>query len=664
MNLNFMQGDLLSGDPIIQKSRELEAQREQHLNDLISKEIIAQLKDQYGTGKSQMEESSKLADQMRTWMWGDNVPQGYGAGNTLGELEAMFNQEYGRAPRYNSQTPTVMPQNQQPQPQNAEEGKSIANANFARGAIAYHSQLTDNQSRNFGMQLLQLKQQWDALEGLKHQHDAILKNPTASDEDKQYAQQQIDAANQSQMQIHQRAEQLRTQGERLGIPLDMVGSGTTLNDAETNIGFEFEKAIRDMFVDKYSRNSADYYSQRYNEYRNQGLSKRHARERADADATQYQYDRMNAANDMFATFGTNGGQLTDYGVRLAKILAEEGDPSAAELFMNGYATPYQAWGKNQDRIDAAKEHEYSEDTADNKLLRTQALALFQNNIDEINRNVAHEQKKDLITHAGNINLRNQTEDLWTQARIAELASDKTFAQQVQRLAMLRGWQLEDEEVKRTLENAKAQKIFTAAVAAGMPEAYAALLSLGVIDPNKLASKGSSSSSGKTGNDKPTDKEIEARNIVQSYDDDIDTLINAGKTKEALVLIEEIEERLKEDDMRKYDGDIMTDFKRRNMERRQKIADLFKKQKEDSADKNGESNSNQPKTETPVNQDQTVSKSVDQTESRFRSPYDGGYTPGGRTKIGDPKLPDLYGDIGKWIRDTWFNNSPYWGKMGY
>ena len=426
-----MQGDLLSGDPIIQKSRELEAQREQHLNDLIAKEIIAQLKDQYGTGKSQMEESSKLADQMRTWMWGDNVPQGYGAGNTLGELEAMFNQEYGRAPRYNSQTPTVMPQNQQPQPQNAEEGKSIANANFARGAIAYHSQLTDNQSRNFGMQLLQLKQQWDALEGLKHQHDAILKNPTASDADKQYANQQIEAANQSQMQIHQRAEQLRTQGEQLGIPLDMVGSGTTLNDAETNIGFEFEKAIRDMFVDKYSRNSADYYNQRYNEYRNQGLSKRHARERADADATQYQYDRMNAANDMFATFGTNGGQLTDYGMRLAKILAEEGDPSAAELFMNGYATPYQAWGKTQDRIDKEAEHGYSEDTAENNLRRSIALLAAGLNTDLTKMDKNQQYKLAQMGLAGDIDLRNGIAKIGEQGKInsAEAARKRAFEEQ-------------------------------------------------------------------------------------------------------------------------------------------------------------------------------------------------------------------------------------------
>lgn len=427
MNLNFMQGDFLSGDPIIQRSRELEDQRNKYLNDLIVKESIAQLKDQYGNSKTQMEESSKLADQIRTWMWGDNVSQGYGAGNTLGELETMFNQEYGRAPRYNSQTPTVIQQNQQPQPSNEDMGKSIANANFANG----QAKLSNFQDRRIAESILQLKQQWDALEALKHQHDAILKNPTASDADKQYANQQIEAANQSQMQIHQRAEQLRTQGERLGIPLDMVGSGTTLNDAETNIGFEFEKAIRDMFVDKYSRNSADYYNQRYNEYRNQGLSKRHARERADADATQYQYDRMNAANDLFATVGTNGGQLTDYGMRLAKILAEEGDPSAAELFMNGYATPYQAWGRNQDRIDKAAEHGYSEDTAENNLRRSIALLAAGLNTDLTKMDKNQQYKLAQMILAGDIDLRNGIAKIGEQGKInsAEAARKRAFEEQ-------------------------------------------------------------------------------------------------------------------------------------------------------------------------------------------------------------------------------------------
>lgn len=364
---------------------------------------------------------------------GIDIPEGYGADNTLDVARALFNQEYGRQPQYDFQNPNprMIQQNQQPQPQNAEEGKSIANANFARGAIAYHSQLPDNQSRNFGMQLLDLKRKWDALEGLKHQHDAILKNPTASDEDKQYAQQQIDAATQSQMQIHQRAEQLRTQGERLGIPLDMVGSGTTLNDAETNIEFEIQKAIRDMFVDKYSRNSADYYNQRYNEYRNQGLSKRHARERADADATQYQYDRMNAANDLFATVGTNGGQLTNYGMRLAKILAEEGDPSAAELFMNGYATPYQAWGRNQDRIDKAAEHGYSEDTAENNLRRSIALLAAGLNTDLTKMDKNQQYKLAQMILAGDIDLRNGIAKIGEQGKInsAEAARKRAFEEQ-------------------------------------------------------------------------------------------------------------------------------------------------------------------------------------------------------------------------------------------
>ena len=360
---------------------------------------------------------------------GIDIPEGYGADNTLDVARALFNQEYGRQPQYDFQNPNprMIQQNRQPPTTNEDAGKSIANTNFANG----QRNLLNFQDRRIAESIVNAKQQWDALEGLKQQMQAVLNNPSASDADKQYANQQIEAANQSQMQIHQRAEQLRTQGERLGIPLDMVGSGTTLNDAETNIGFEFEKAIRDMFVDKYSRNSADYYNQRYNEYRNQGLSKRHARERADADATQYQYDRMNAANDMFATFGTNGGQLTDYGMRLAKILAEEGDPSAAELFMNGYATPYQAWGKTQDRIDKEAEHGYSEDTAENNLRRSIALLAAGLNTDLTKMDKNQQDKLAQMILAGDIDLRNGIAKIGEQGKInsAEAARKRAFEEQ-------------------------------------------------------------------------------------------------------------------------------------------------------------------------------------------------------------------------------------------
>ena len=127
---------------------------------------------------------------------GIDIPEGYGADNTLDVARALFNQEYGRQPQYDFQNPNprMIQQNRQPPTTNEDAGKSIANTNFANG----QRNLLNFQDRRIAESIVNAKQQWDALEGLKQQMQAVLNNPSASDADKQYANQQIEAARQSQ----------------------------------------------------------------------------------------------------------------------------------------------------------------------------------------------------------------------------------------------------------------------------------------------------------------------------------------------------------------------------------------------------------------------------------------------------------------------------------
>ena len=546
------------------------------------------------------------------------IPEGYGANNSLSETQAIFNQEYGQPQQYNFQKPPAERLTQQ-----TPDGKDIANENFATGQGQRKAQFNDFQARKMGEEIVGLKRQWGALEGLIQQYNEVLHNPTATQEKKQYAQQRINAARQSQIQLNQTAEQMRTRASGLGLDFRGYGSGDKLSESETNLGFELDKAIRDMFVDQYSRNSADYYNRRYNEYRAQGLSKRHARERADTDASQYQYDRMRAAKDLFMNVGMNGGQLTDYGMALAQIMAEEGDPAAAELWMNGYASPYQAWGKTQDRIDEDLAHARNEDTAENNLRRQLEMLQFGLNSDLKKMDQSQQYKLDQIDRAGEWNERSQANKFNRDVALANLNAN----QKLQLLAQRRNWKLEDQAHIRTLENDRALKAISACVKLGMSEEEAYLLVYGFINPQKMNSK---SQKPKTENDtdKLTSKQEEALNVADNWDQELVNLINSGQKDAALEMIDLLEESLKEEEYLKYDSQIMGAFRETLKEYRKQLTE----------DSNEKSNRNPP----------------------AKNPKKPEKPPTGTGRLPDPNIPWISPDKqaemmqdNRWVKQTYF-----------
>ena len=137
-------------------------------------------------------------------------------------------------------------------------------------------------------------------------------------------------------QAHLDAEIARAQLEGMGYDTSKIGEQSTIQDANKYLASERAQNIVDTMQGEYSKNSDDFYRDKYLEARARGLSRDRAKRVAGIQAQQYQAGRVGHLNQLFNAYGFDGTAISPEGVKYLVDVAKN-DPVAAQIYMKMFA---------------------------------------------------------------------------------------------------------------------------------------------------------------------------------------------------------------------------------------------------------------------------------------------------------------------------------------
>ena len=156
-----------------------------------------------------------------------------------------------------------------------------------------------------------------------------------------YANAKDDAARQA---AHNKAELYRNQATAAGLDLSDYGSDVSLADATKNLASQQARDIMGAMQGYYSKNSGQYYNDKYFKGIELGLSPRRARKAAKALTDNYQADRVQYLDGLLNSYGRDGLVMNEYGNQILGMMAHE-DPMLASFYAGIYPNAKDAFSR-------------------------------------------------------------------------------------------------------------------------------------------------------------------------------------------------------------------------------------------------------------------------------------------------------------------------------
>ena len=153
---------------------------------------------------------------------------------------------------------------------------------------------------------------------------------------------------------------LRDIASAAGINLSGYGADDSYGDAYKNLASQEARDIMGALQGQYTRNSGQYYNDKFLEGIMRGLSPRKSRKVAEALTGDYQADRVQYLDGLLNSYGRDGLVMNEYGNQILGMMAHE-DPMLASLYTGIYPNAKEAYNTATDIAKEAAKHGYALD---------------------------------------------------------------------------------------------------------------------------------------------------------------------------------------------------------------------------------------------------------------------------------------------------------------
>ena len=447
-----------------------------------------------------------------------------------------------------------------------EPGKDMVNTYFEMGQKkAEQVYLADQRARDTARRIIEQKNRYESAQQSYNQAVEALNNPNLTAEQRAELTALRDNSQVIMQDAHDKAEMTRRIAKENGINLAGFTANDTIKQSEENLMNESLKAIDEVYHGKFGKSSGQFYDERYQYYKQQGIDEKTAMRLAYEESIKYQYMKIQYMRDVTPEV-INGGRIENSQQLgwIAKV-AEE-DPMFAQMLLNGNVSPDELYKRADDRKNELADRALDEAFSNQQLAAKDAfyerlLDLNQANTEK-NTGIAQQNALERMRVAAGLNERYQEQNQKFQERMHNLANehdirmvdvrnDSQYRYSKQMLADKRF--MEDEDFRKAwtrISYGVDEDWLKAHGYESMDDYYRdfARMYYGISDANRKAIKNSIDSS-------YSKEDMKVLNQMNSYMNDLQNAYQNGNDNRAKELFEDLYDYMQSDDWRESNIEV-------------------------------------------------------------------------------------------------------------
>lgn len=448
----------------------------------------------------------------------------------------------------------------------SEPGKDMVNTYFEMGQKkAEQVYLADQRARDTARRIIEQKNRYESAQQSYNQAVEALNNPNLTAEQRAELTALRDNSMIIMQDANEKAEMTRRIAKENGINLTGFTANDTIKQSEENLMNESLKAIDEVYHGKFGKSSGQFFEERYQYYKKQGMDEDTAIRLAGEEGTMYKYMKIQYMRDVTPEV-INGGRIEN-SQQLAWIakLAEE-DPMFAQMLLNGNVLPGEQFTHDRDRKETLQDRALDEAFSNQQLALKNAFAEKLLNLNQentvTNKGIDQQNALERMQYAAEINARIQeqnqkwqermrNQDRAHEIRMVDVRNDSQYRFGKQMLADKRF--MEDEDFRKAwtrISYGVDEDWLKAHGYESMDDYYRdfARMYYGISDANRKAIKNSIDSS-------YSKEDMKVLNQMNSYMNDLQNAYQNGNDNRAKELFEDLYDYMQSDDWRESNIEV-------------------------------------------------------------------------------------------------------------